>query len=454
MVIHHILIMGNVLCYLAIVLIIRSSVYGYLAKSALNPVFVLATFSMINAILFYANFDIDWVQHPRITFYTNLSDRAAAFSIFTAYNVALTAGVAFDYFLKRKNCCKPVEMKEPCLRSEASAATLLFFGTCIVALLYVYSQFGILSVNLIQKITSDRFNILGSAIFFVYLTMVLRVFFLLYCYHQKFYAPKFYIALFLMIFLMIMTGVRLNLFAVLIAIGLILTYRGRKFHYLLLMLAFPLVGTLSMFLRFFMRAHTHMNSMSELIQNEGGWSEIFLNPLELHYYQTLTSIITFDLSKRITRYPGEEVWVALTLPIPRSIFPLKGESASSVYSEVINPIAWVSAKSQATLGVFGVTLLEMGVVLGMVFIFLTGIAYSRLTLINANNRGIIPLITIFSLLVGTVIYHRSGITQFGQLVWPALFAAVVYKWLAFLISKTKRNCRGWGLDNESCTIKE
>jgi len=433
------LLFTNILCYFVVILLIRTSVYGYLAKSALNPVFVLATFSMINAILFYVNFDSEWIYHPRTTFHSSLGDRIAAFSIFTVYNVALTVGITFDYFLKRNyrnRIFNAVSSSVPSSRSEESVTTILFFGTCAIALLYITNQFGVISLGLIQRITSDRFNLLGGAISFVYLTMVLRVFFLFYCYYQNFNTLRFYIAFVIMIFLMLMTGVRLNLFAVLIVVGVILVSRGYKFHYLYLILAFPAVGVLSISLRFFLRAHTHMGSLSELIQSEGGWSEIFLNPLELHYYQTITSIITLNLDKTINRIPGEEIWAAITLPIPRIIFPIKGESASSIYSEVINPVTWASAKSQATLGVFGVTLLEMGLVIGVLFIFLTGIVYSRLTIVYANKRGLIPLMIIFNLIVSTVIYHRSGITQLGQLVWPAVFSVLVYK--VFISFRIKR----------------
>ncbi|WP_424934481.1 hypothetical protein [Amaricoccus macauensis] len=341
-----------------------------------------------------------------------------SYSIFTAFTFFFALGVLLGTETSRVSPRKLtiVEINQ----KKSVIIKTSFFLLCFLTLFILFFGFGIRTFSDLQRITSDRFNLLRELTIFLYLSTLVRISFFIYAISCRSMGILFWLAFCLTLFIMITTGARVNTLTLILILGLIAASRGIKVHWLWAVAVLPLGGAVSISMRYYFRAFTNSTSIMDLVESNGGWISIFINPFELHYFQTITSIVSLDIKSSISRYPFEELLGLATLPIPRSVFSLKPVSASIEYSELIAPEIWAQFKTQATIGLYGVTYIEMGTILGSVFLILFGFVFSRLVARFSQFQSLMGGAILCCLLVGVLILNRTGIIQMGQFLWPAI----------------------------------
>lgn len=388
---------------------------GVLAKSALNPVLIVWVFRLCCSVLYLISAGDEYVYHPRLVFYASTEDQVFSYLIFTIFSLFLAMGNALA-----ERTARPAVATGFAPSRGLSAGPLFLISLSISASVVVYlvGAFGVRSFADLQTLTANRFVAYRESSLIIYMFMLPFLAFSAYCSKSRM-RFRFLLCLTLTLMASLASGNRINIMAVGFAVGAALTFRGWHFPRLL-WLAFPVLGPASAYSLYYLRGFKAYASVGEQVQQMGGWLDLITNPFEFHYHLSLTSIVTMALDEKIDRIPGEAIWAAVWLPVPRFIMPFKGESPSAAFSEVINPEIWYRFASQATLGLFGDVYLEFGLSFGCIIVLLVGFVWFRISMPQSRRAIEVQVLFTTGLLAATVLFVRSGTTQMAQIFWSCL----------------------------------
>lgn len=384
---------------------------GAFHKSLLNPIFFIGFLQILSAVQFVTIFGEDVIEHPRFYFRATQSTALQAFFTFTMFNAALSIGICFGVRLR---CAGRPLVAAP----RPLPIAVLFWILILFSLGQYIFALKITSLSDLVMYTSSRFTSSQDAPLLGYLLSTLKVF-----------SAAFILAVgrrqvvfgcFALIAVMLASGARLNVLAVLISIGVVAVLRGMTISrwWILLLPGFTL-GSLTM--RFLSRARLHFDDMGMFLTETGGITAHIMNPLEFGNHQVLAAFMSPNYASQIDRFPGESLLALLLLPVPREIAPFKGRSISSDFSEYIAPNLWADTQSQATGGVISELYLEFGMIAGSIICFIMGaiFAYAFKKALNSGS-DIRKVITVTVLILCAFVFVRTGIVQFGMILWPTL----------------------------------
>ncbi|HDU5160615.1 TPA: oligosaccharide repeat unit polymerase, partial [Klebsiella quasipneumoniae subsp. similipneumoniae] len=201
--------------------------------------------------------------------------------------------------------------------------------------------------------------------------------------------------------------------------------KNKKINLISYFIALPLVGYLLTVLRYVFRESWRYSSMSDFIDDKGGYFQLFFNSVEISMAEVISTAIKF--STYISRFPLESIWAGVVFPIPRSIYESKPVGGSSAFTSIMSPDKWFYTKSEIVVTGYGDLYLNLGFLFSGILLFFVGVFWAYLIVKNVN-KGVQNNIYILPVLMWLMYtFLRADIFNMMRWLWAfVIFNLIIY----------------------------
>ena len=424
----------NILISLILFIVSYTKKFYAFSLSMINPVFILSLLVFFFSFGFYLNLNSE-IAYPTM-YQFEYNNGIYAFIVFTVFNISITVGVVLAILTQqfRRQMYYITFPNIAMLSYKRFVSFLLIFSVSLMIMLIFYKL--IIELNGICnwiKFTAMRFVFFHEERFLQYISNSLNPILSIYLSTRTPKNKLTWMLIFLYIMFFILLGARGNIIYLFIIVTTWLTLYGHKFKKKYLILSSPLLILLMFLYIYIFRTSTQFDSFSDFLAVQGGLVKAFL--LTGHFALSGNFIVIIDSNNGlINRFPFESLLGWILYPIPREVIPWKPYSASIVFTQTFIPINWELTRSSTTIGFVGSLYLGWGLfgilIAAVVFFLIIRMAFFILSRYKEEIIVFYPFIIMM-----VIVFYRTGIMEFGGILWPTIFFYCIYKIFTSFLSK-------------------
>lgn len=409
---------------------VRSTVFGPVTGSAVNPLLIFCIVSLFfncDFLVVWNSRELDFLELIPLLSGDHIE---SAYSIYTAIFAAAFAGLIVavrdgrNRYRGRDVYARPKRYT----REEAESARFVFGATVVLSsLIFIkglappYASEGHSSY---QVITRDN-PAVSLAVWFLIPTMAL------FLAHRR---PRFTVSgtvlIFLVIALLVITGgARLMPlvcgFAVAVAIA-----TSRRISPLWYAPCGIGAGVFLGLSRFVFREVDKSGPFGEYIAANGGWLKLLFGGEEISFAKMFSAV--YSVAPTLGVAPFHSLEAFLVAPVPRAIFPAKPPGVSALFTELISPYRWQWTKSESLITGYGDLYVQYGVIGSCVLMF--ALAYCWLSVsilfIRRSEQSLVmwtPLLVWFM-----YAFVRGDLFNVSLLFWPTLVTLAAHRAISYM----------------------
>lgn len=207
--------------------------------------------------------------------------------------------------------------------------------------------------------------------------------------------------------------------------------KNKKISFMAYFIALPIVGYLLTVLRYIFRESWRYSSMSDFVDDKGGYFQLFFNSVEISMAEVISTAIKF--SSQISRFPLESLWAGIVFPIPRSLYESKPVGGSSAFTSIMSPDKWFYTKSEIVVTGYGDLYLNLGFIFSGLLLFFVGMywAYLIVKSISKGEQYNLYIVPVLMWLMYT--FLRADV--FNMMRW--LWAFMIFNFIIYIFNKIK-----------------
>lgn len=414
-------VVANALLVLVLVAQSRSRVFGRLAGSAVNPLFIFCLLSVVFNIDFIVVWNspaLDFVEQPPPVSQQTILE---AYIIYTFLFIGAVLGFVAAHGLWRRRSHNTRNHVAVSHEPAAAGSAQILFGVILAFSIPTVSWFGVDAnvENLSYQVIGRQTTMLGLAPWLILPAAALFVA----CRPRPFSATG-----------VSMLGAALAVFAMSpgargsVLLVLLIAAVGYAYSKRISVLWYAAVVPVTMLFlavsAYVFREAQRYESFYDYITSNGGVINLFFGGEQVSFAKMFVAV--YQMAPSLPRAPFESIVALLVLPIPRSVFTMKPFGASAAFTQHISPLRWENTRSELLITGYGDVYWQFGALGAFVAMFvLSGVwLWACLQATRGSRQTLVlwtPLLTWFMF-----IFVRGDLFNIGLLLWPTMVVLALH----------------------------
>lgn len=211
-----------------------------------------------------------------------------------------------------------------------------------------------------------------------------------------------------------------------------------KFIYILpIVVIIPLAAS---YLQYLQRDSTQFRSYAEMLDARGGIFGQVFGTADVAFAEAISLVEYYQ----ITQPPFNSFWAAVTLPIPREIFPDKPIPPSTLFTMTVDPTSWENSQSELVMSGITNLYVEFGwYSIGVAFVLgsIWSLAVRRASHVIITTGNVMPCV--YTIWIAFA-FLRNDLFNISFVLWPLAIYSTIF-WAVTSILKLRQWPRPQGI---------